>query len=134
MTPKLEEIFNTPITLLLGGSLWGIWHFSDSFLGAGCKLSGEFWFLLFNKCILCIAMGAVLTWLTKKTKTVITSSIAHAIFNNISGVMPIFFISEDSIKESDKMVLSAILLVPMIIFGVIAGVLISRDKKKELSE
>ncbi len=132
MTPKLEEIFNTPITLVLGGCLWGIWHIVDIFFTAQCEISVRFWELVLSKCIVCMGLGAVLTWLTKKTKSVIAASIAHSVFNNTAGIIIIFFTSEAIIKEQGKTVEQMVPVLIPLICVVVVGILISRDKKKEL--
>ncbi len=137
MTPKLEQIMPMPAALLVGGILWGVWHAPLTVQGHnfGLDYVGFPYLGILLMCVMCIADGAILTLLTKRTKSVIPAAIMHGINNNMSfGVFLTLFGSEelsahlDSVNTPESM---ALMLIPIVIIGAVCFVILVRDSQKE---
>ena len=86
--PKLEKLIGLPKTIIAGGIIWGIWHAPLTVMGhnfgqdyPGYPVSG-----IALMCVFCIFTGGMLAWLTKKTHSVFTASLAHSSINTCSGI------------------------------------------------
>lgn len=85
--PKLEELYGTKKAIILGGCIWGIWHYPALYAGHnfghgywGEPFSGFAVFTLFT-----IAIGAIMYDLTKKTESVWPATFLHAVNNTVAG-------------------------------------------------
>lgn len=85
--PKLEELYGTKKAVVLGGIIWGVWHFPAIYAGHnfGHGYAFEPWsgFVVFT--LDTIAMGGILFCLTKKTGSVWPAAFMHAANNTFSG-------------------------------------------------
>lgn len=85
--PKLEELYGTTKAVVLGGVIWGVWHFPAIYAGHnfGHGYFGEPWtgFAVFT--VFTIAVGTILFYLTKKTGSVWAAAFMHAANNIFSG-------------------------------------------------
>lgn len=85
--PKLEELYGTTKAVVLGGMIWGVWHFPGIYAGHnfGHGYFGEPWtgFAVFT--IFTIAVGTILFYLTKKTGSVWAAAFMHAADNCFSN-------------------------------------------------
>ncbi len=87
--PRLKERFGTAKGRLLGGLIWGVWHWPVMIL-AGYNYGTSYWGapvlgpLLF--CVVCIAIGAVVDFLYEKTGCIWIPALAHGAFNAVSGL------------------------------------------------
>ena len=92
MMPKLEKLMPEPAALIVGGVLWGLWHAPLTIAGhnfgigyAGYPVTG-----ILRMCLMCTVIGIFLTYLTKKTGSVMPAAFAHMANNNCSGwLLPI---------------------------------------------
>ena len=106
--------------LVVVGVIWGLWHapliaagynFSDQIPGAAAVL-------LFT--VFCIAFGAVLSWLSLRSKSVLPAAIGHAFFNALAAFPALLVGTGDTWDR----VLAAPMGVPgIVIFAVVAVVL-----------
>lgn len=89
MNQKLECLLGTTGTVLAGGILWGLWHAVLTVQGHnfGTEYPGFPYVGIGAMCLLCIANGSILMWLTKKTNSIYPAAILHAMFNN-GGALP----------------------------------------------
>ena len=106
--------------VLLIGVIWGLWH--APLIAAGYNFSdqipGAVAVLLFTA--FCIAFGAVLSWLSLRSKSVLPAAIGHAFFNALAGFPAMLVATGDTWDR----VLAAPMGVPGIaIFAVVAVVL-----------
>ncbi len=85
--PKLEELYGTKKAVILGGIIWGVWHFPAIYAGHnfGHGYFGEPWsgFLVFT--LFTIATGGILFYFTKKTNSVWSAAFLHAANNVFSS-------------------------------------------------
>ena len=85
--PKLEELMGEGKALIVGGVIWAVWHFPMLYIGHnfGKGYWGEPWsgFVAFT--IYCVAVGSVLYFFTKKTKSVWVAGFMHSIHNTLAG-------------------------------------------------
>lgn len=87
--PRLKERFGTARGRLLGGLIWGVWHW-PVMIFAGYNYGTAYWGapvlgpLLF--CVICIALGTVIDYLYEKTDCIWIPALAHGAFNAVSGL------------------------------------------------
>ncbi len=140
MTPKLEQILPMPAALVVGGILWGVWHAPLTVQGHnfGLDYPGFPYLGILLMCIMCTADGAILTLLTKRTKSVFPAAIMHGINNDMSyGVFLSLFGSEELTEHLETLnspATMAFVIVPICIIGAVCFVILCRDAKKEKSQ
>ena len=87
--PRLKERHGTAKGRLLGGLIWGVWHW-PVMIFAGYNYGTAYWGapvlgpLLF--CVICVALGTVIDYLYEKTDCIWIPALAHGAFNAVSGV------------------------------------------------
>ena len=87
--PRLKERFGAAKGRLLGGLLWGVWHW-PVMIFAGYNYGTAYWGapvlgpLLF--CVVCIAIGTIIDYLYEKTACIWIPALAHGAFNAVSGL------------------------------------------------
>jgi len=87
--PRLKERFGTARGRLLGGAIWGVWHW-PVMIFAGYNYGTAYWGapvlgpLLF--CVICIALGTIIDYLYEKTDCIWIPALAHGAFNAVSGL------------------------------------------------
>lgn len=86
--PKLEELYGTTKALIIGGIIWGVWHYPAICAGHGFGHGyfGEPWtgFVVFT--IDTIASGTIFYYLTKKAGSVWAAAFIHASNNTFSSI------------------------------------------------
>ncbi len=95
LMPRLKERFGLLSGRLLGGILWGIWHWPLMLLAGyeyGTNYFGAPWLGLVTFCIFCFAMNTLLDWLYEKTNCIWVPAIAHGAVNAAGGV-PVLLIN-----------------------------------------
>lgn len=133
--PKLEKLIGTPWACLLGGVIWGLWHMFLTSEGHnyGRDYWGFPWLGIICMTVSCIADGAILMWLTKKSGSIFPAAIFHACGNSGgSGISNFFIVSVDTSKTIE-IYQWAVFMLPNILLGAICFILLIRDSKKELS-
>ena len=87
--PHLKERFGVAKGRLLGGVIWGVWHWPVMIL-AGYNYGTAYWGapvlgpLLF--CVVCVAIGTVIDYLYEKTDCIWIPALAHGAFNAVSSL------------------------------------------------
>ena len=87
--PRLKERFGAAKGRLLGGLLWGVWHW-PVMIFAGYNYGTAYWGapvlgpLLF--CVVCTAIGVLIDYLYEKTECIWIPALAHGAFNAVSGL------------------------------------------------
>ena len=111
MMPKLINIFGMSKAVIIGGIIWGIWHWPLTYVGHnfGTDYKGYPWVGFAGMIFLCVFMGILLTIVTVKTGSVWPAEILHAI-NNAQPSIIQFFINPEKIRAPfDETVLSFLL-------------------------
>ncbi|MGN1411201.1 MAG: type II CAAX prenyl endopeptidase Rce1 family protein [Oscillospiraceae bacterium] len=130
--PKLEELFGTGKTIVIGGIIWGLWHTPELLQGHNFGKDLPLFPIsnIILMCIDCIFIGAFLTYLTKKTNSIYPACIAHSLNNNFVNIMPNFFISEEDFNTLNisSFEIMMFMFVSTLIIGTVSWVLLSKDK------
>lgn len=132
MNQKLELLFGTTGTVIIGGIIWGLWHAELTVAGHnfGTDYPGYPYMGIIYMCISCTFLGIILMWLTKKTNSIYPTAIMHAM-NNYGGATTMqFFLS--GIPEGYEVNVPEIMLldIPMNVAAIVVFVILIRDSKK----
>lgn len=135
MMPKLEELFGTGKAVLIGGIIWGVWHFPANMAGHnfGTGYWGEPWtgFIVFTLFTIC--MGAILTYLTRKTGSVWPATFMHAVNNSMGSVLFLYYNEENLIGiMAEAPVATFVAQIPAMVLGVAAMVLLYQENSPKL--
>ncbi|WP_303820261.1 CPBP family intramembrane glutamic endopeptidase [Ruminococcus flavefaciens] len=133
MNRKLEPLVGTLGTCLIGGIIWGLWHFPidiSNYLGG----YGSFSFsmkLAFGRLVLLTCFGVFLMWLTKKTDSVFPAVVAHFMFNASQNAIMELFMQSDIPEDADLGKLADVFqYLPMAVLAVIFMLLLFRAKAR----
>ena len=89
MYPRLKERFGLVKGRLLGGAIWGMWHWPIMIL-VGYNYGTVYWGapvlgpLLF--CVICVGLGVIMDYLYEKTDCIWIPALAHGAFNAFAGL------------------------------------------------
>lgn len=114
MYPILKECFGITRGRLIGGVIWGVWHWPIMLL-AGYEYGMSYWGapvtgpLLF--CVITTAMGILFDFLYEKTNCIWVPALCHGAINAFAGV-PMLFLNPAC---ADKLLLGPLMI------GVISG-------------
>lgn len=132
MMPKLEELFGSGWAILIGGVIWGVWHFPINTMGHnfgtedyfGAPWSGYLIFTLFT-----IFVGAILTYLTKKSGSVWPAAFLHAVNNGGGAISMLYYNPEKTTGIlGEPPIAMMIRMIPVIIIGAVAIYLVCRSE------
>lgn len=130
MYPMLKDKYGTNKGRVIGGVIWGAWHWPVMLL-AGYEYGLVYWGAPFVGmamfCLCCVVMGILLDWVYEKTNSIWAPSVAHGAFNAVA-TLPVVFLN---IQYMDQMILGPapigiIAMVPMII----AALLVCKNTTK----
>ena len=83
LTPKLEELMPTPLAIVVTGIIWALWH--GPLLAYGYDFGRDYDFFPYGgfiaMIVMCIALSAFLTWLTKRTDSVYPAALCHMVLD-----------------------------------------------------
>ena len=94
--PRLKERFGTARGRILGGIIWGVWHWPVMLL-VGYEYGTQYWGApllgppLF--CLITIAMGSLLDYLYEKSGCIWIPALAHGAYNAVAGLSSLFLAS-----------------------------------------
>lgn len=124
MYPMLKELFGAKTGIIIGGVIWGIWHYPMIYQGHnygtgyfGYPFTG---FLVFT--VFTVAMGAWLDELCQKTDSVWAPAFAHAVNNAIMGntiLSGALNTAEGSFYDRNRMAAMGILCIPACVMGLL---------------
>lgn len=99
MMPWLKEHFGLLNGRLLGGIIWGVWHWPIMLLTGyeyGTNYLGAPVLGLVVWCVVCFALNTLLDWLYEKTSCIWVPSIAHGAFNAVAGLFTVLTYPADA--------------------------------------
>lgn len=137
LTPRLMKLMPKPAAMVVSGIIWGAWHAPLTVQGHnfGKDYPGFPWLGILLMCGFCILIGGYLSYLQEKTDSVYPGCIAHALNNNITGVvLGLLMSASPAIAEKNQAWISAIAMIPMAAVGLVFTVLLLLPKKKALIE
>ena len=135
MMPCLKERFGLLNGRLLGGVIWGVWHwpimlltgyeYGTSYLGAPV-LGLVVW------CVVCFALNTLLDWLYEKTGCIWVPAVAHGAFNAIASIAQVLTYPADAYYNVlGPMPIGLIGMLPML--AVAVGLTLRQMKREEKS-
>jgi membrane protease YdiL (CAAX protease family) len=135
MNQKMEPLLGTVGTCLVGGIVWGLWHFPLDISGYldGNGTFSEVLVSTFGRLAMLTCFGAFLMWLTKKTNSVFPAVIAHFMYNESQGAV-MSLLAQGNIPEDASLPswTDVVRYIPILILAVIFMILLLKNKKKEI--
>ena len=128
MMPKLEKLIGMPGSIFVGGIIWGLWHAPLTCSGHnfGTEYKGFPYVGIGLMCVFCVFIGCILTFVTKRTKSIYPAAILHMVNNSVSGIILMLLVS----PKADNIGSFLLLLIPMGIISAVTFVLMLKNGKK----
>lgn len=121
MMPKMINLWGVRKAVVIGGIIWGIWHWPLTYVGHnfGRDYFGYPFAGFAAMCVMCVFLGMILTYITYKSGSIWPATILHAV-NNASPSILRYFVNYDKISgwRADSVAASLISLVPMIMIAI----------------
>lgn len=121
MMPKMINLWGVRKAVVIGGIIWGIWHWPLTYVGHnfGRDYFGYPFAGFAAMCVMCVFLGMILTYITYKSGSIWPATILHAV-NNASPSILRYFINYDKISgwRADSVAASLISLTPMILIAI----------------
>lgn len=135
MNQKMEPLFGTVGTCIIGGIVWGTWHFPGnlSYVLYGDGSLTEALKMDLDRIICLTLLGVMLMYLTKRTDSIIPAAIAHYLYN-ASFLLAQYLgdFSEDYIMPDQVSGLSDTLLLAVLgVYAAVFLILMLKDKKEK---
>ena len=101
MMPKLLKLMDAKWAVPVGGIIWGIWHWPMIYMGHnfGFGYLGYPFTGFAAMCVMSVAIGTILTYVTCRTGSIWPAAILHAVNNASPGILQYYF---DSSKVSGR--------------------------------
>ncbi|MDE6434462.1 MAG: CPBP family intramembrane metalloprotease [Lachnospiraceae bacterium] len=121
MMPKMVKLWGGKKAVLIGGIIWGIWHWPLTYIGH--NFGRNYWGYPFTgfaaMCVMCIFVGIILTFVTYRSGSIWPATILHAINNSSPSILQ-YYINSEKITgwKADGVGSYLIYLLPMIIISV----------------
>ncbi|MBR2029230.1 MAG: CPBP family intramembrane metalloprotease [Oscillospiraceae bacterium] len=121
MYPMLKDKYGTNKGRVIGGIIWGAWHWPVMVL-AGYEYGLVYWGAPFVGmalfCFCCVVLGIVMDWTYEKTSSIWAPAIAHGAFNAVA-TLPAMLLNTE---YADQMILGPapigiIAMIPMIVYA-----------------
>ncbi len=138
LTPKLEELMPTPLAIVVTGIIWALWH--GPLLAYGYDFGRDYDFFPYGgfiaMIVMCIALSAFLTWLTKRTDSVYPAALCHMVLDlTLTSELSLFAARADGTpfeyRVSEFWVLILSTFPVMIVCGAVCIILL---RKKRISD
>ena len=128
MMPKLIELIGMPKAIITGGIIWGLWHAPLTCVGHnyGMDYPGFPYVGIILMCLMCMALGTVLTYVTIKTGSIWPAAFMHAINNSSPSVMVVFMNHDVKIP----IWIHALSNIPLILLAVLCFSLMMKKKEQ----
>ncbi len=135
MMPCLKERFGLLNGRLLGGVIWGVWHWPIMLLTGyeyGTNYLGAPVLGLVVWCVVCFALNTLLDWFYEKTGCIWVPAVAHGAFNAIASIAQVLTYPADAYYNVlGPMPIGLIGMLPML--AVAVGLTLRQMKREEKS-
>jgi membrane protease YdiL (CAAX protease family) len=134
MYPYLKGKLGPVFGRLLGGALWGIWHWPLLIAGAYFFGNQYFGYPVLGPVVICIALtayGIFIDWLYEKTHSIWVASIAHSAMNAAS--IPMMLLGSSADPKLAVLGPSAFSLIPLIPMIIVAVIICLKKEKSSVS-
>lgn len=122
MMPKMIKLWGVRKAVVIGGLLWGVWHWPLTYVGHnfGRDYFGYPFTGFAAMCIMCVFMGMILTFVTHMSESIWPAAILHAVNNSSPSILQ-YFINREKITgwPADSAVAFLISLLPMMVIAVV---------------
>ena len=132
MYPILKGRFGSVKGRIIGGAIWGVWHWPIMVL-VGYEYGTKYWGAPFTSpllfCVICIAMGICLDELYERSSCIWVPALAHGAINAFASI-PAIFLKEEYADQTllGPLMIGAIGGLPLILLAVY--ILFKKNKKK----
>ena len=131
MNQKMEPLLGTIGTCIVGGIVWGLWHFPMDIAGCDGTISDAL-AICGGRMIQLTLFGAFLMWLTKKTDSIFPVVIGHYMFNESQGALAALLYQGNILEDASLPLWTDVVrYIPILIIAVIFIILLLKNKKKE---
>ncbi len=126
MMPKLIGLVGKPKALLIGGIIWGLWHAPLTCVGHNYWMDypGFPYVGIILMCLMCTALGTILTYVTIKTDSIWPAAFMHAVNNSMPSVL-LLFMKQDALIP---LWIHALSYIPLIILAILCFRLMIKGK------
>ncbi len=134
MYPMLKDKFGTTQGRIIGGIIWGAWHWPVMILAGyeyGRGYFGEPFLGMALFCVCTVFMGILLDWLYEKSDCIWLPSLAHGAFNAVA-VLPMLVLDVRYLNQLTlgPASIGAISMIPMAILAIVASINTTKSKEK----
>lgn len=137
MMPKLLKLMDAKWAVPVGGIIWGIWHWPMIYLGHnfGFGYLGYPFTGFAAMCVMSVAIGTILTYVTCRTGSIWPAAILHAVNNASPGILQYYFDgSKVSGWKGDRVVQFLILFLPAVLIAAVWYMVFIRENKEGSQE
>lgn len=137
MMPKLLKLMDAKWAVPVGGIIWGIWHWPMIYLGHnfGFGYRGYPFTGFAAMCVMSVAIGTILTYVTCRTGSIWPAAILHAVNNASPGILQYYFDgSKVSGWKGDSVVQFLILFLPAVLIAAVWYMVFIRENKEGSQE
>ncbi|SCW33121.1 CAAX protease self-immunity [Ruminococcaceae bacterium YRB3002] len=126
MMPKLIELMGMPKAIIIGGIIWGLWHAPLTCTGHnfGMDYPGFPYVGIILMCLMCIALGTVLTYVALRTNSVWPAAFMHAVNNASPSVLVLYMKSDTDLPLWTE----SLSLVPLALIGILCFYLLMKKE------
>ena len=130
MMPKLIELIGMPKAIIIGGIIWGLWHAPLTCVGHnyGMDYPGFPYVGIILMCLMCTALGTILTYVTIKTDSIWPAAFMHAVNNSMPSAMVVFMNQDVKIP----IWILALSNIPLILLAILCFSLMMKKKEQTL--
>ena len=121
MMPKMINLWGFKKAVLIGGFVWGMWHWPLTYVGHnfGTDYIGYPFTGFLAMSFMCIVLGTILTYITVKSSSIWPATIMHAVSNCGPSILACLIDSEKAVGWHAQSVLTFPLnTLPMLAFAV----------------
>ena len=128
MMPKLIELIGMPKAIITGGIIWGLWHAPLTCVGHnyGMDYPGFPYVGIILMCLMCMALGTVLTYVTIKTGSIWPAAFMHAVNNSMPSAMVVFM----NLDVKIPIWIHALSNIPLILLAILCFSLMMKKKEQ----
>ena len=137
MMPKLLKLMDAKWAVPVGGIIWGIWHWPMIYIGHnfGFGYLGYPFTGFAAMCVMSVAIGTILTYVTCRTGSIWPAAILHAVNNASPGILQYYFDgSKVSGWKGDSVVQFLILFLPAVLIAAVWYMVFIRENKEGSQE
>ena len=122
MMPKMINLWGFKKAVLIGGFVWGMWHWPLTYVGHnfGTDYTGYPFTGFLAMSFMCIMLGIILTYITLKSGSIWPATIMHAVSNSGPSVLACLMDSKKAVGwHADSILTFLFTTLPMLVLAVL---------------